>query len=60
MFVTPSGGLIPYLFALLGIYSNDMVEYEELLIGLKLAIQMRIDQLKMFGDLQLIIRQIND
>ena len=60
MFVTPSGGLIPYLFVLLGIYSNDIVEYEALIIGLKLAIQMRIDQPKMFGDLQLIIRQIND
>jgi len=34
-------------------------EYKAIIIGLELAIKMRIDQLEVFGDSQLIIRQIN-
>jgi len=56
VFVTPSGGLIPYSFALLDICSNNVAEYEALIIGLELAHEMRIDQLEVFGDSQLIIR----
>jgi len=59
VFVTPSRGLIPYSFSVLKIYSYNMTEYEALIIGLKLALEMRIDQLEVFGDSQLIIRQIN-
>ena len=36
-----------------------MAEYEAIIIGLELAIEMHIDQLKVFGDSQLIIREIN-
>ena len=59
MFVIPSGGLVPYSFFLLEICSNNMAEYEALIIGLELAHEMHIDQLEVFGDSQLIIRQIN-
>ena len=59
VFVTLSGGLIPYSFSLLKIYSNNVVEYESLIIGLELALKKRIDQLEVFGDSQLIIGQIH-
>jgi len=36
-----------------------MAEYEVFIIGLELALEMRIDQLKVLEDSQLIIRQIN-
>ena len=59
MFVTPSGGLIPYSFSLLETSLNNMAEYEALIIGLELAREMHIDQLEIFSDSQLIIEQIN-
>ena len=59
VFVTSSGGLVPYSFSLLETSSNNMVENAAIIIGLKLAIEMHIDQLEIFGDSQLIIRQIN-
>jgi len=36
-----------------------MAEYEAIISGLELAIEMRINQLEVFGNSQLIIRQIN-
>jgi len=59
VFVTPSGGLVPYSFSLLETCSNNVAEYEAIIIGLELAIEMHIDQLEAFGDSQLIIQQIN-
>ena len=50
MFVTPLGGLIPYLFSLIEICSNNMAKYEALFIGLVLSIEMWIGQLEMFGN----------
>ena len=56
VFITPSRGLIPYSFSLLSLCSNNMAKYEALIIGL----EMHIDSLQVFGDSQLIIKQIND
>ena len=50
VFVTPSRGLIPYSFSLLEIYSNNVAIYEALIISLKLALEMHIDQFEVFGD----------
>lgn len=36
-----------------------MAEYEALIIGLEIALEMHIDSLQVFGDSQLIIKQIN-
>jgi len=55
----PSGGLVPYSFSQLEICSNNVAEYEAIITGIELAIKMRIDQLEVFGDYQLIIQQIN-
>ena len=60
VFITPFGGLIPYSFSLLSLCSNNMAEYEALIIGLEIALEMHIDSLQVFGDSQLIIKLIND
>jgi len=56
VFVTPSGGLIPYSFSLLEICSNNVAEHEAFIMTLELALEMRIDWLEVFVDAQLIIR----
>jgi len=40
VFITPASGLIPYSFSLLEICSNNVAEYEVLIIGLELALKM--------------------
>jgi len=46
---------MPYSFSLLKTCSNNVAEYEALIVSLELAIEIRIDQLEMFSDSQLII-----
>jgi len=55
VFVTPAGRLIPYSFSLIEIYSNNVAEYEAFIIGLEVTLEMRIDNLDVFSDSQLII-----
>ncbi|KAI5316794.1 hypothetical protein L3X38_036501 [Prunus dulcis] len=59
VFITPSGGLIPYSFSLLTLCSNNVAEYEALIIGLEIALEMHIDCLQAYGDSQLVVRQLN-
>ncbi|XP_062103524.1 uncharacterized protein LOC133814600 [Humulus lupulus] len=59
VFVTPSGGLIPYSFHILAICTNNVAEYEALIIGLEIALEMQIQSLEVYGDSLLIIKQIN-
>ncbi|CAL8989853.1 unnamed protein product [Prunus brigantina] len=59
VFITPSGGLIPYSFSLLALCSNNVAEYEALIIGLEIALEMHIDGLQAYGDSQLVVRQLN-
>ena len=39
---------------------NNIVEYEALINGMKIAAKWQVDQLNVFGDSQLIINQVND
>ena len=39
--------------------TNNVAEYEALIIGLEIALEMHIKSLQVFGDSQLIIRQLN-
>ncbi|KAL6291692.1 hypothetical protein ACE6H2_009202 [Prunus campanulata] len=59
VFITPSGGLIPYSFSLMTLCSNNIAEYEALIIGLEIALEMSINCLHAFGDSQLIVKQLN-
>lgn len=60
MFVTPQGDVIPKSFHIAFNYTNNIAEYEALITGLKLAIQWNIQHLQVYGDSQLVIRQVND
>ena len=40
--------------------SNNEVEYEAIIAGLKLARSMEVDQLKVCSDSQLVVKQIED
>ncbi|XP_062099924.1 uncharacterized protein LOC133805785 [Humulus lupulus] len=55
VFVTPSGGLIPYYFHILAICTNNVAKYEALII----ALEMQIQSLEIYGDSLLIIKKIN-
>ncbi|XP_062103671.1 uncharacterized protein LOC133814767 [Humulus lupulus] len=59
VFGTPSKGLIPYSFHILAICTNNVVEYEALIISLEIALEMQIQSLKVYGDSLLITKQIN-
>ncbi|BFG25130.1 hypothetical protein CerSpe_114030 [Prunus speciosa] len=59
VFITPSGGLIPYSFSLMTLCSNNIAEYKALIIGLEITLEMSINCLHAFGDSQLIVKQLN-
>ncbi|XP_024190490.1 uncharacterized protein LOC112194490 [Rosa chinensis] len=58
--ITPYGGLIPYSFSLMAICSNNVVEYEALIISLEIALEMKIGSVQVYGDSQLLVKQVND
>eukprot|EP01018_Ginkgo_biloba_P039290 Gb_22195 [translate_table: standard] len=60
VFATPKGDLIPKAFQIGFPCTNNIVEYEAVISGLKLAIQWNIQHLLVLGDSQLIIKQVND
>jgi len=55
-FITPEGHLIPHSFALLEPCSNNVAEYQVLIMGMELAIR----RLKVRGDSLLIVNQMNN
>eukprot|EP01018_Ginkgo_biloba_P020209 Gb_20467 [translate_table: standard] len=56
LLLTPQGDLIPKAFKIRLLCTNNIVEYEALTLGLKLAIQWNIQHLFVFGDSQLVIK----
>ncbi|XP_020272036.1 uncharacterized protein LOC109847203 [Asparagus officinalis] len=58
-FVTPKGESLPYSFTLTLASSNNEAEYEALVIGLELALDLHLDPLVVYGDSQLVIHQLN-
>ncbi|CAO2187450.1 unnamed protein product [Urochloa humidicola] len=58
LFVSPRGEHIRYVVRLHFPASNNMVEYEALLNGLHIAIELGIKRLNIRGDSQLIIDQV--
>ena len=55
LFVSPHGYMIPKSYKLLFPCKNNIVEYEALTNGLKMAMELRITKLHIYGDSQLII-----
>ena len=60
MCVTPQGDLIPKSYKISFPCTNNIVEYEGLVIGLHQAITWNIKSLLVFGDSKLVIKQVID
>ena len=58
VFVSPQRQILLYSFSLSELCSNNVAEYQALIIGLQMAIEMGILQLEIFGDSKLVINQI--
>lgn len=58
VFVTPDKAIIPYSFALTEGCSNNEAEYESVIAGLELALQIPIEELTIYGDSELIVKQL--
>ncbi|XP_070035905.1 uncharacterized protein [Nicotiana tomentosiformis] len=50
VFVTSQGEVLPYSFTLTQLCSNNVVEYQALILGLEMAVEMKRLQLQVFGD----------
>ncbi|XP_070047111.1 uncharacterized protein [Nicotiana tomentosiformis] len=58
VFVISQGEVLPYSFTLTQLYSNNVAEYQALILGLEMAIEMKRLQLQVFSDSQLVINQL--
>lgn len=58
VFITPQGLPLPIYFKLSFECTNNNAEYEALILNLKLAIEMKYEQIKIYGDSLLIINQV--
>ncbi|KAG9458852.1 hypothetical protein H6P81_003360 [Aristolochia fimbriata] len=58
LFISPRKDLLPYSFVLTQNCSNNEAEYQAILLGLSIAVEMKLPQLNIYGDSALIIKQI--
>ena len=58
VFVTPEGDVLPYSFTLVKCCSNNVAEYQALILGLEMAMDSKTTRLEVFGDSKLIINQV--
>ena len=58
VFVLPQRQILPYSFVIRERCSNNVVEYQALIIGLQMAIEMKITSLEICGDSKLEINQL--
>nr|XP_016461674.1 PREDICTED: uncharacterized protein Mb2253c-like [Nicotiana tabacum] len=58
VFVTSQGEVLPYSFMLTQLCSNNVAEYQALILGLEIDVEMKWLQLQVFGDSQLVINQL--
>jgi len=56
--VSPEKHILPYSIVLVDLYSNDVAEYQALILGLQMAIAMGIKDLDVYGDSQLVINHL--
>ena len=50
IYVTPTGGIIHQAINILDAKTNNEAEYEALILGLKIALHMDIQNIHIFGD----------
>ncbi|KAG9442391.1 hypothetical protein H6P81_018245 [Aristolochia fimbriata] len=58
LFVSPKKDLLPYSFVLTQACSNNEAEYQAILLGLGIAVEMQLPQLNIYGDSALVIKQL--
>ncbi|KAM1172911.1 hypothetical protein ACFX2G_023441 [Malus domestica] len=58
VFMSPQRQILPYSFQLSELCSNNIAEYQALIIGFQMAINMGITTLEVFGNSKLIINQL--
>ena len=58
--ISPQNHVIPRAFSLITPCSNNVAEYNALLIGLQLAHEMGVRYLKAYDDSKLIINQVKE
>ncbi|KAG9453425.1 hypothetical protein H6P81_006329 [Aristolochia fimbriata] len=58
LFVSPRKDLLPYSFVLTQNYSNNEAEYQAILLGLGIAVEMQLPQLNIYDDSALVIKQL--
>lgn len=58
IFISPQGDLLPYSFTIVPACTNNEAEYQALIIGLQLALEMRIKAIQIYGDSRLVIGQL--
>ena len=56
--ITPEEEVLPYAFTLIENCSNNVAEYQALMMGLEMTIELKITRLKVFRDSKLIINQL--
>jgi ribonuclease HI len=59
LFINPRGEQLNYVFQILFEVSNNEVEYEALLHGLRLAVSLGIKRLLIYGDSLLVVQKVN-
>ena len=59
MLVSHTNQVIPIAYKLNFKCTNNMAEYEVLILGLKAILELKITNLVIYGDSQLIINQVN-
>ncbi|CAL8988475.1 unnamed protein product, partial [Prunus brigantina] len=58
VFMSPERHVLPYSFSLSELCSNNVAEYQALIMGLQMAIEMKISSLEVYGDSMLVINQL--
>ncbi|KAI3467954.1 hypothetical protein Pfo_024617 [Paulownia fortunei] len=58
IFITSDGEVLPYSFTLIQNYSNNVAEYQALIIGLEIAVDIKQLHLKVYGDSKLVVNQL--
>ncbi|KAG9446513.1 hypothetical protein H6P81_012641 [Aristolochia fimbriata] len=58
LFISPWKDLLPYSFVLTRTCSNNEAEYQAILLGLGMAVEMKLPQLNIYGYSALVIKQL--
>ncbi|XP_073121756.1 uncharacterized protein [Henckelia pumila] len=58
IFVTSDGEVLPYSFTLTQNFSNNVAEYQALILGLEMAVDIKQLHLQVYGDSALVINQL--